>query len=84
MPSIMGAISRFTFFTALRTPFPPYRSSRSRSSSASFSPVDAPDGTDALAAVPSSSVMHTPTVGVPRESKISLAFTLFIFIIYMV
>jgi hypothetical protein len=47
--------------------------SPSRSSTASFSPVDAPEGTDALAVMPLSSAMCTRTVGFPRESNISKA-----------
>src|SRR6185503_8259735 len=49
--------------TALRTPLPPYRrGSPSRSSSASRSPVEAPDGTAARPAPPST-IMSTSTVG---------------------
>src|SRR4051812_47660401 len=74
------AISPLTCATALRTPLPPYRSlSPSRSSSASRSPVDAPDGTAARPNAPLSSVMSTSTVGLPRESRISRACTLVIF-----
>ena len=47
--------------------------SPSRSSTASCSPVDAPDGTAARANVPSSSATSTSTVGLPRESRISRA-----------
>ena len=52
-----SAISPLTLATALRTPLPPYRAlSPSRSSSASRSPVDAPDGTAARPNAPPSSV----------------------------
>src|SRR3990172_1872484 len=65
-----------TFSTAFRTPLPKYRSlSPSRSSTASFSPVEAPLGMAALPTVPSSSVSSTSTVGFPRESRISPAHT---------
>ena len=62
------------FSTALRTPLPLYLfGSLSRSSKASLDPVLAPDGTDENALILLSSVMFTPTVGFPLESKISLA-----------
>ena len=58
----------------MRTPLPLYLfGSLSRSSSASLDPVLAPDGTDENALILLSSVMFTPTVGFPLESKISLA-----------
>ena len=38
-------------------------------------PVDAPEGTAARPTVPSSRVTSTSTVGLPRESNISRAFT---------
>ena len=47
---------------------------------ASCIPVDAPDGTEASARHPLSSITSAETVGVPRESSISLAFISFIFI----
>src|SRR6266852_6079044 len=69
---IAVAISPLTFATALRTPLPPYRRlSPSRSSSASRTPVDAPDGTAARPNAPPASVTSTSTVGLPRESRIS-------------
>src|SRR4051812_11664031 len=69
-----------TFATALRTPLPPYRAaSASRSSSASRSPVEAPDGTAARPNAPPSSVTSASTVGLPRESRISRAATRVIF-----
>src|ERR1022692_2180303 len=59
---------------AFFTPLPPYRfSSQSRSSTASRSPVDAPDGTIAEPIVPSSNVTCPSTVGLPLESRTSLA-----------
>src|SRR5258706_14308843 len=66
----------FTFATARSTPLPPYRlSSRSRSSSASCAPVDAPDGTMARPKAPSARVISASTVGFPRESSTSRART---------
>ncbi|SKW43028.1 Uncharacterised protein [Mycobacteroides abscessus subsp. abscessus] len=55
------------------TPLPPYRASPSRSSTASCSPVEAPEGTAARANVPSVKATSTSTVGLPRESRISRA-----------
>src|ERR1700704_2253695 len=73
-------MTRLTFPTALRTPLPPYRdASPSRSSSASRSPVEAPDGTAARPDAPPSRTTSTSTVGLPRESRISRACTLVIF-----
>ena len=61
-------------FHALRTPLPPYRLlSPSRSSTASWAPVEAPDGTAARPKAPVSSVTSTSTVGLPRLSRISRA-----------
>ena len=66
----------FTFATAFWTPLPRYRFlSPSRSSVASCSPVDAPEGTAALPTKPDESSTSTSTVGFPRESRISLALT---------
>src|SRR2546421_6395906 len=73
-------MTRLTLPTALRTPLPLYRdASPSRSSSASRSPVDAPEGTAARPDAPDSSATSTSTVGLPRESRISRACTLVIF-----
>jgi hypothetical protein len=74
MPRILGAILSFTLATAPRTPLPMYRSPWSRSSTASYAPVDAPLGTDARCSWPPD-MMSTSTVGLPRESKIWRAFT---------
>jgi len=72
MPVRASAISLLTCSTALVTPLPPKRFlSPSRISSASRLPVDAPEGTAALALWPDSSVTSTSTVGLPRESRIS-------------
>src|SRR6185437_4019149 len=61
------------FETAFETPFPIHRFlSPSRSSIASFSPVDAPDGTAARPFAPLSSVTSASIVGLPRESIICL------------
>jgi hypothetical protein len=63
-----------TLDTALMTPLPAYRElSPSRNSTASFSPVLAPEGTEAQDSVPSLSSTKTRTVGFPRESRISIA-----------
>ena len=76
-PTTAGAMSSLTLPTALATPLPPKRFlSPSRSSRASRVPVDAPDGTPARPKERSSSWTSTSTVGLPRESRISLAFTL--------
>src|SRR6266704_6014445 len=67
-------IAVLTFEMALRTPLPPYRAtSPSRSSRASYRPVEAPDGTEAMPQCPLSSFMTTRSVGLPRESRISKA-----------
>ncbi len=71
-----------TFLTAFSTPLPPYRDlSPSRNSIASYFPVEAPDGTAARPNAPFDKVRSTSTVGFPRESRISLANTDFIFIL---
>src|SRR6266446_7205199 len=73
MPLTWTAIVFSTLLTALRTPLPPYRfASPSRSSSASCFPVDAPEGTIAVA-LPDSVYAVTDTVGLPRESSTSCA-----------
>src|SRR5437867_4097130 len=78
-PTSAGAMILFTLSTAFRTPLPRYRFlSPSRSSSASCSPVDAPDGTMARPRTPSSRTQSTSTVGFPRESRTSLALMLWI------
>ena len=52
--------------TTFLTPLPRYLFlSLSLSSIASYSPVDAPDGTEARAKVPDFVVMSTSTVGLP-------------------
>ena len=71
-----------TFFTALETPLPIKDEPPSRSSTASCSPVDAPEGTAALPKYPFSVVTSTSTVGLPRESKICLACIFVITLIY--
>ena len=72
MPVSAARISLLTLPTAFRTPLPPKRdASPSRSSSASNCPVEAPLGTAAVPALPSSSVTTASTVGFPRESMIS-------------
>jgi hypothetical protein len=63
-----------TLATAFNTPLPPYRDkSPSRSSTASFSPVEAPEGQAAAATWPLSRTTIALTVGLPLESSISIA-----------
>src|SRR3954451_1639561 len=68
-PWSASAISLLTWETAFPTAFPPYSSPPSRSSTASYSPVEAPDGTAASPRAPDSSATSTSTVGFPRESS---------------
>ena len=76
IPVTSGAIISFTLSTAFNTPFPMYiLLSSSLSSTASYIPVDAPDGTDALPTTPDSKNTSTSIVGLPLESKICLAHT---------
>src|SRR6187549_2879232 len=57
------------FATAFETPLPIQRFlSPSRNSIASFSPVDAPEGTAARPFAPLSRITSASTVGLPRES----------------
>src|SRR5581483_58327 len=66
-----------TSATACRHPSPRYRrGSPSRSSCASASPVDAPEGTDAETGSPFSNRQVAKTVGRPRLSRISRAASL--------
>ena len=69
-PSSASAISPLTLATARATPLPPQASPPSRSSTASNSPVEAPEGTAARPRAPESSTTSTSTVGLPRESRI--------------
>ena len=62
-----------TLWTARLTPLPPYSAPPSLSSTASKAPVEAPLGTPARPTVPSSSATSTSRVGLPRESRICLA-----------
>ncbi len=74
MPSKAGAITFSTFFTAFVTPFPPNRFDLlSRSSSASRVPVEAPEGTIARPTAPQETITSASTVGLPLESRTSLA-----------
>src|SRR4051812_36807709 len=71
-PTATFASASLTLATALVTPLPPYRFlSPSRSSTASWIPVLAPEGTAARPSVPSARITSTSTVGLPRESRIS-------------
>src|ERR1700728_3257582 len=74
-PSNSGWISSTSPSTALVTALPPYSAPPSRSSTASKAPVEAPLGTPARPADPSSRTTSTSRVGFPRESRISLACT---------
>src|SRR3989441_8966514 len=75
------AISVLAFATALSTPLPRYFDlSPSRSSSASCSPVEAPDGTAARPNAPPSRMTSASTVGLPRESMTWRAWTLAILV----
>jgi len=70
---ISFAITEFTLLTAFNTPFPKKRvASLSRSSIASWDPVEAPDGTAAQPIEPFSRLMTVLTVGIPRLSRISI------------
>src|SRR5262245_27019400 len=76
MPASASAIEPFTLPTAFSTPLPAYRFlSPSRSSSASRSPVDAPDGTAAVPLAPPERTTVASTVEKPRASRISRART---------
>ena len=75
MPTNADRISVLTLVTAVNTPLPPnLLSSWSLSSTASWAPVLAPEGTHARPKDPSSKYTSTSTVGLERESKISRAF----------
>src|SRR5215208_559652 len=69
-PRTASAISPLTLPTACETPLPPQASPPSRSSVASNSPVEAPEGTAARPWAPEASTTSTSTVGLPRESRI--------------
>src|SRR4051812_5700668 len=72
-------ISPLSAAMALSTPLPPNLVlSPSRSSTASWAPVEAPEGTAARPKEPSSRSTSTSTVGLPRLSRISRAATLVI------
>src|SRR2546421_2721924 len=76
IPSSRGPISSFTFLTASSTPLPRKRFwSPSRSSTASCSPVEAPLGTAARPAAPLDNGTSASTVGLPRLSSSSRAWT---------
>src|SRR6266481_8341457 len=75
------AISVLALATALRTPLPRYFDlSPSRSSRASCSPVEAPEGTAARPSAPPSRRTSASTVGLPRESMTWRAWTRVIFV----
>lgn len=74
-PLRAAAMAPFTLATAFFTPLPLYALPPSRSSTASWMPVDAPEGTEARTKMPSVVVRSTSTVGLPRESMISRACT---------
>jgi len=72
-PWTASAISPLTFATARVTPLPSHSWPPSRSSVASNSPVEAPDGTAARPQAPERTLTSTSTVGLPRLSWISRA-----------
>ncbi len=74
-PVTASASSVLTNPTAVSTPLPLKRSPPSRSSTASNWPVEAPLGTSARPTAPLVVVTSTSTVGFPRESITSRAFT---------
>ncbi len=74
-PATAWAISPLTFATARVTPLPSQASPPSRSSVASNSPVEAPDGTAARPCEPERRWSSTSTVGLPRESRTWRAWT---------
>src|SRR5260370_40812743 len=79
MPVMAGAIFLLMLPAALRVPLPRNRlGSLSRNSTASCSPVEAPEGTAARPRVPSARRTSASTVGLPRESRISRPMTLII------
>jgi hypothetical protein len=75
MPRTASASSPPALATACETPLPLQVSPPSRSSTASNSPVDAPEGTAARPAAPDFSSTSTSTVGLPRLSMICRACT---------
>ena len=75
-----SAISPLTLATACVTPLPSQASPPSRSSVASNSPVEAPEGTAARPFAPDRSSTSTSTVGLPRESRIWRAWTVSIWL----
>jgi hypothetical protein len=75
MPCTAAAISPLTLATALETPLPAHAVPPSRSSVASNSPVEAPDGTAARPNAPERSETSASTVGLPRESRTWRAWT---------
>src|SRR5712691_11017201 len=80
-PAMDLAISVLVLATALSTPLPRYFDlSASRSSRASCSPVEAPEGTAARPSTPPSRMMSASTVGLPRESMTWRAWTLAILV----
>src|SRR5215468_12485183 len=84
-PQSTLAISALTWETALSTPLPRYLDlSPSRSSRASCSPVEAPEGTIARPKAPDSRSTSASTVGLPRESRIWRAWTRIILLDMMV
>ena len=81
-PISASCIGPLTAAAAFRTPLPRYRdASPSRRSTASNSPVDAPEGTAARPIEPSVKRTSASTVGLPRESSISRPVTFAISIV---
>jgi hypothetical protein len=67
VPTNSSAITVLTLFTAFKTPFPKNAFPPSRNSTASCSPVEAPDGTAALPKTPFSVTTSTSIVGLPLD-----------------
>ena len=74
-PRTAVAISPLTFSTARITPLPIQSEPPSRSSVASNSPVEAPEGTAARPHAPERTLSSTSIVGLPRLSRIWRACT---------
>jgi hypothetical protein len=77
MPSMAGAMRVVDVLDGLEDALAQVQAlSPSRSSTASFSPVEAPEGTAARPMAPPRGTTSTSTVGLPRESRIWRAWTI--------
>lgn len=75
IPTTRFAITSFTFATAFSTPLPWNLFPPSLSSSASWTPFEAPAGTAAVPHPPPAVATSASTVGFPLESRIHLPLT---------